>query len=233
MNALRIVPALLLSACVTVAPSGKPATKLTPVAAFRSVDVSSGIEATIRPGPAAVKIDADAAVLPYVVVKVTAAGVLEVGIDSSGVAFMNTGTVKAQITGPAIEGVGASGGAQVTATFTPAKECGLEASGGSGLKIAGLACEVLAVDASGGSTIEATGTAQRIAIEASGGATVAVRQVEASHVSVEASGGSEVKAFASAELVAELSGGTNLYVAGRPPVRTIEASGGTQIVDIP
>lgn len=232
MTALKLVP-LVLAACVTVSPSGKLITQSPKVAAFHAVHIASGIDATITRGPTSLKIEADEAVLPYLETRVDAAGVLHVGLNTSGVSFRRTGKIIATIATPALDGVEASGGSTVNAVMTAAKKCELGGSGGSEITVSALTCEELEIDMSGGSKLEAVGTAKKIDISASGGATVGVGQVSASVVSVDASGGSEVRTFASAELKADLSGGTELYIAGRPPARTIEASGGAQIVDIP
>ncbi len=231
MLALKLLP-LVFAACVTVSPIGKVVTQTPKVADFHAVDIGSGIQATVTRGPPSVKIEADEAVLPYIETRVDSSGVLSVRIEKNGIGFMRTGRIVAAITSPTLDGVEASGGSTVQAQMTPATNCAVAASGGSELTLTSLACEQLGIAVSGGSTLNAVGAAKKIEISASGGSTVRVRQIEASVVSIDASGASEIHAFASAELTAELSGGTELYVAGQPKVRSIEASGGAQIVDI-
>jgi len=226
---LKLLP-LVLAACVTVSPSGRIGATTPAVADFHGVDVSSGMVATVAIGPTAVRIEADEAVLPYVHTRVVN-GELKVWVERSGVHFRSMGPIVATLVTPQLDGIEASGASEVTAAMTPSKSCALETSGASKVKVTGLACEALAVESSGASHINAVGTAEKIEITASGASTVGVRQVTATTVSVEGSGGAEVRAFASTTLNAELSGGTSLYVSGKPGQRSVEASGGASIVD--
>lgn len=227
---LKLLPLLLAAACVTVSPTGKQATAGPKVDDFHAVEISSAIEATVAIGPTAVRIDADEAVLPYVKTKVVN-GELKVWLEKDGVFFTRVGTVKATIVTPQLDSVEASGASRITAQMTASKSCALETSGASEVKVTGLACETLSVEASGASNIDAVGTAGKIDISASGASEVGVRQVTAAIVSVEGSGASEVHAFASSTLNADLTGGTSLYVSGKPGQRSIEATGGASIVD--
>lgn len=225
--------AVAVAACVAVSPSGKMITQTPKVAAFHSVAIGGGMEANVSRGAMSVKIEADEAVMPYIEAKVDSDGVLNLSVNSKGTLFMRTGKIAVTITSPTLDGVEASGGSNVHAMMTAAKQCKVSGSGGSDVTLAGLTCEQLMIDVSGGSTLQAVGTAKKIVISASGGSKAGVRQVAASVVSVEGSGASEIRTFASAELTAELSGGSELFVAGHPPSRKVEASGGAQIVDIP
>ncbi len=214
----------VLAACLT-------ATSTPKVGAFHAVEIGSGFEANVARGPSSVRLEADEKTLKEIEVKVED-GVLHVGLKRGFHFFPFTGHVTVSVTTPVLDGVEGSGGATIKAVMTPAKKCAVEGSGGSTLTVSSLACDELAISLSGGSHLDAVGHAQAIHVEASGGSHAGVRQVSAAQVSVEGSGGSEIRTFAQNVLKADLSGGSELYVAGKPASRTVEASGGAQIIDI-
>jgi hypothetical protein len=206
------------------------ATAHPPVASFHAVAVSSGFEAVVVRGPSSVKIEADEAVLKQIDTRVDAQGVLHLGMKPRS--FERTGHVKVTISTPSLDAIEASGGSVIHGAFTPAKKCSIHASGGSTIALTALTCGELELEASGGSHFDAVGQARSIRAEASGGSTLSLRNIAAEKVLIDGSGGSEIRAFASAEIKGELSGGSELYLAGRPKARAVEASGGAEIFDI-
>ena len=207
------------------------ATSTPKVSAFHAIDISSGFDANVARGPTSVQVEASESTLKQLEVKVED-GVLHVGIKRGFHFFQNTGKVTVTIVTPNLDSVEGSGGSTIKAVMTPAKKCALGGSGGTTLTVSSLACEELEVSLSGGSHLDAIGHAHAIHIEASGGSHAGVRQVQAATVFAEGSGGSEIRTFASDELKADLSGGSELYLAGRPASRSVEASGGAHLIDI-
>jgi hypothetical protein len=221
-----------MTALLPIAAALLAATSTPKVGAFHGVDIGSGFEANIARGAtASVTIEADEKTLKDIEVKVDD-GTLKVGMKSGFHFFKHTGKVVVSVVTPNLDAISGSGGSTIKAVFTPAKKCDVSGSGGSTMTISSLACEELVIDLSGGSHLDAVGHAQKIKVEASGGSHAGIRQVPAAEVSVEGSGGSEIRTFASRGLKADLSGGSELYVAGKPAQRSVEASGGAQIIDI-
>lgn len=215
---------LLTPALVAVVLS---ATATPKVEAFHAVDIAGGIEATVNPGPTSVKIDADDAALKLIEVTVSGETLKVQWKSGSRVDGMKA---KVAITNPVIDGVEGSGGSQISGALPAAKKCRVGGSGGTRVNVK-LECETLAVDFSGGARFEATGAAQRISVNASGGVEMYLGKLKAANVAVDASGGTQVHVQATAELKASISGGCQLYVAGKPPVRKVDASGGSRVVD--
>lgn len=203
------------------------ATATPKVGPFAGVEISDGIEAQLSGGAQAVKLEGDEAVLKQVDVLVKG-DVLEVKLKDG---FRLDGKkVVATITAPVIDRVGGSGGSKISGVLPATKKCKVDGSGGAKLTLK-LECESLSVDLSGGSQFDAQGTSPTIKVKASGGAQAGLGPVKATTVTADASGGARVHVHATAELKADLSGGAQLFVAGKPTARKVEASGGSRVID--
>lgn len=226
------MPALLISAlaaCLSAAP-----TTVTPkVTPFHAIEIESGLEATVTRGLSSVTLEGPAEALAQVETRVDADGVLHVGVKTGFFSiFKNRGHISVAIATPTLDSIGGSGGAIITAVMSPAEQCAIQGSGGTHLTVSSIACDALKVELSGGSQLAGTGHTRALKVDASGGSHAGLREVPANVVKLSASGGSEVRTFASAELKANISGGSDLYLAGHPAARQVQTSGGAQVVDI-
>jgi len=229
MNIATVLIATSLTGLFGLEGSGRIVEQKRQVAAFESVDIGLGIEATVSVGPqTSVTIEGDDNILAVLRTEVVN-GRLETRLEGTS-SIRPTRKIRLTITTPKLSSIDASGGARVTAQVTPTSTFSADASGGSKLEIRGLATGEAKTSASGGSEIHLHGSAQRIETELSGGAELQARDVCAGTVVVEGSGGSEANVCAKNSISAELSGGSRLSVAGKPDVRQVEVSGGSRVV---
>lgn len=104
-----------------------------------------------------------------------------------------------------------------------------EGSGGSRYTISGFDSPVMEIELSGGSRVELTGTGRSLEVEMSGGSELDARGFPVENADVDASGGSIARLSCSNRLTGELSGGSRIFVDGRPSQR-VKTSGGSRVV---
>ena len=102
-------------------------------------------------------------------------------------------------------------------------------SGGSKCIINGAPINV-GVTISGGAQLEVTGSTLSLYGTLSGGGKLNAYSLSAKEVDLDASGGSEAKVKVEEKLFAAASGGSRIYYKGEPVHKTIEASGGGQVI---
>lgn len=226
--------ALVVSSCVAVmvsgcglsfvTGSGRAAEEVRAVGSFRTSSIGSGIRATVVKGPPGVTLTADDNVLPEVETVLEGQDLVVrvrpyTSIDS------RLG-ITAVISGDVLEGLDASGGANVTATATPVATFPLNASGGSHVQLAGLDATDVVADVSGGSHATLTGRTQTLKANASGASTVDARALNSTTATVDASGASSLDLFVTSRVDGSLSGSSRLTWAGGAP-SDVETSGGS------
>jgi hypothetical protein len=194
---------------------------------FDSVEIASGIRATVEIGPRRpVRVEADAETLGLVEVRVEDRA-LHVGFKP-GTHLRGDHRVSASIQTPQLRAIAASGGSLVRATLTRAEESALLASGGSELHVRGVDANRLSVQGSGGSVFEVDGRAETLDLQMSGGTRLEGRNLSLKDVVVQASGGSQGELRADGQIRGSLSGGSELHVRGGARAK-VAASGGSSV----
>lgn len=221
MNARSALCAVLFAACQPV--NLQSATR--DVAAFRSVEIDSAFIATIASGPRSVIITADENLLTTGIDTLVDSDRLAVRLHPG---FTTLGPLKVAITNDIIEGVDASGAAQVTVTPPAMSSFTTELSGASTMTVKGLAVDQFTADVHGASTLTASGTARTETLLLSGGATAHLKGLSAQTLQVDASGGSTLDATVSGTLSGSASGGSALTITGNP-TNSVTTSGGSKV----
>ncbi len=106
---------------------------------------------------------------------------------------------------------------------------GVDGSGGSSLTIAGVDSPELEIGLSGGSQAVLDGAGRDLRASLSGGSQLDARAFPVVNADVDASGGSVARLNCSTRLTGSLSGGSELFVTGRPS-QSVDASGGSRVV---
>jgi hypothetical protein len=196
---------------------------------FDSLQVASGIRATVEIGPRrSLRVEADDDILPLVDVHVED-GALRVGFKPN-TNFRGDRRVSVSIQTARLRAVSASGGSVVRATLTRAEETAAQGSGGSELYLRGVDANHLSVQGSGGSTFEIEGRASTLDLHISGGSRLLGRDLSVRDVVVQASGGSQGELRADGQIRGSLSGGSELHVRGG--ARAMVAATGGSSVDV-
>lgn len=206
--------------------SGVIRTESRNVAEFAEVDLSGGLDVTIRTGPTAVVVEGDDNLLRLYRTEVTE-GRLVIGPKQGS--LVPTRPIKVTVTTPHLRSVEASGGVEVLIEGSTDKALSLELSGGVDLKAPALDVETLELEASGGVDLELGGRAGSATLELSGGVNVRGRQLEVASAQLDASGGCDVGLQVTGSITGDASGGVDVTVYGNPPKSRLHASGGAEV----
>jgi hypothetical protein len=254
MQARQVIIPLLLSALPAAARadvqgSGRVVDQNRQVAEFSRVQVASGIQARIEPGPRSLSLRGDDNLLALVRTEVKN-GTLLIGFEPHSSVHMEKPVV-ASIRAPRLDGLGASGGSEIDSSVPTGDELRLEASGGSHIRVAkGLTPRRLEIQASGGSQVDVSGAeASAMKVHGSGGAVLQLAGratdaelhfsggtvVKAGALTVETlevhgSGGGEASLRANKAVRGALSGGTSLRIGQTGATVEVTTSGGAEVI---
>jgi len=137
--------------------------------------------------------------------------------------------MKAYVTFIQIQRIEASGACNVkTAELIHADDLRIQLSGASDFT-GELKADKLRLDGSGASVFKVAGTAESVQIGVSGACDVKGYDLKAGSCKIDASGASSVRITTTKELMAQASGGSDIYYKGPGLVKEISASGGLQL----
>lgn len=220
---------VLLTGCGgVVSGSGRAAQVDRTVTAWRTLDVASGIQATVSRGAPSVRLTGDDNLLPLIET-VVEGDTLHVRLVPNTVAW-NHLELTAQVQGDVLEGVHASGSATVDgdATATRARPFVVDASGSSRIALGMVDAADVQVTASGASVVTLEGLADALTVHASGSSTVDTRALPVDRAHVDASGSSELDLTVRASVDGALSGSSRLELSGGAHA-DVAATGGSTI----
>ena len=200
------------------------------LAGFDGISVGGGIDLVVRQGEGfLVEVQAPDGEADKIVTEVRA-GKLEIRRERSTFSFFDWGdhgSVTVRL--PTLKSLTASGGSDVTTEGTiTGSRLDLVASGGSDVAIA-VAVTDLNVEASGGSDIRLSGTAGSARVQSSGGSDLNASELTAAKADLNSSGGSDLSIAVSDSLVANASGGSDIFYSGNPSSTSVNSSGGSDI----
>jgi len=216
-----LLSALLLTACGGVG-NGAVTERSIEVGAFKTVDINSGITARVSLGTPSVTVRTDEN-LQHLVVVTVENGRLWVGHPP----MINTFPTKLEvdIVTDRLEGVFASGAADVTAVATAIGTFPVQASGASSVTVEGVSSEKVTIDASGASEVTLSGAAvANGTAQASGASRVVLTELPFEKLSIDVSGASSLTARVSNEVRGQVSGASKAVVEGAASTR-VETSG--------
>jgi len=222
--------ALVVTACdlAVVEGSGQAQTESREVTAFSKVYVADAMKAVVSEGPATVRVTGDGNLLQYVETRVED-GVLTVSVRD-WVTLLPTQDLVVRVYTPELIAVSASGASTISAqAASTAERFAVEASGASHVEVTGLVSPVLDARASGASNLVLSGISRALELELSGASTGCLTGLSTDTARVILSGASNARIVASTSVAGDLSGASDLDVAGDPDERSVHLSGGSSI----
>ena len=235
--AIAYILAVLTSSCVgfnekNVKLSGVTKVLTKEVSAFDKVDVSGAIDVIVNIGnKSEVVIEADSAIMPYVVTEVKDR---ELRIYNKGIIgsfnFKNNKIV-VTITTPSILELESSGACDVTINDLKTDMFKVSLSGACDL-IGSFECNVLDFESSGSSDSKLKGKVKDCNIELSGASDIKALDLEVDNLKIEGSGSSNVEINVQNSLDVELSGASELRYKGEPKYIKTDMSGVSNLTKI-
>lgn len=198
-----------LAGCLgVVIGSGDEIEDMRNVREFSRLNVHQGLEVVASVGlEHSVTVRGDDNLVPRVVTEVRN-GTLDIDV-LDWVSLAPVAGLVIEVTAPALEEIGASGGAQVM--------------------VDGIDADELRVQASGGARVALEGVVGELSAQASGGSGLRLGRLAAEFADLYASGGSTINVQVLEEVSIEGSGGATIRISGRPAVRRQILSGGSSV----
>src|SRR5574344_756794 len=228
--AIAYILAVLTSSCVgfnekSVKLSGVTKVSTKEVSAFDKVDVSGAIDVIVNIGnKSEVVIEADSAIMPYVVTEVKDRELRIYNKDIIGFYNFKNNKILVTITTPSILELESSGACDVTINDLKTDMFKVSLSGACDL-IGSFECNVLDFESSGSSDSKLRGKVKNCNIELSGACDIKALDLEVDSLKIEGSGSSNVEITVQNSLDVELSGASELRYKGEPKYIKTDMSG--------
>lgn len=235
--AIAYILAVLTSSCVgfnekNVKLSGVTKVSTKEVSAFDKVDVSGAIDVIVNIGnKSEVVIEADSAIMPYVVTEVKDRELRIYNKDIIGFYNFKNNKILVTITTPSILELESSGACDVTINDLKTDMFKVSLSGACDL-IGSFECNVLDLEASGSSDSKLRGKVKNCNIELSGACDIKALDLEVDSLKIEGSGSSNVEITVQNSLDVELSGASELRYKGEPKYIKTDMSGVSNLTKI-
>jgi hypothetical protein len=204
------------------------------VANFKEIRVGSGIDLYLKQGNTeSLVLTAPSDKIGKIITEVRN-GVLEIHLERNNWNWgwnWNTGksSPKVKLTFKDIHSLKAGGGSDV---YSEGRllfdQIVIDASGGSDIKL-DLTAEAVDCETSGGSDAVLTGSSKYFKGNASGGSDLKAKDFRTQSAKITSSGGSDAHIWVEAELIANASGGSDIYYYGSPKSVKVNKSGGSDI----
>lgn len=235
--AIAYILAVLTSSCVgfnekNVKLSGVTKVSTKEVSAFDKVDVSGAIDVIVNIGnKSEVVIEADSAIMPYVVTEVKDRELRIYNKDIIGFYNFKNNKILVTITTPSILELESSGACDVTINDLKTDMFKVSLSGACDL-IGSFECNVLDFESSGSSDSKLRGKVKNCNIELSGACDIKALDLEVDNLKIEGSGSSNVEINVQNSLDVELSGASELRYKGEPKYIKTDMSGVSNLTKI-
>lgn len=235
--AIAYILAVLTSSCVgfnekNVKLSGVTKVSTKEVSAFDKVDVSGAIDVIVNIGnKSEVVIEADSAIMPYVVTEVKDRELRIYNKDIIGFYNFKNNKILVTITTPSILELESSGACDVTINDLKTDMFKVSLSGACDL-IGSFECNVLDFESSGSSDSKLKGKVKNCNIELSGACDIKALDLEVDSLKIEGSGSSNVEITVQNSLDVELSGASELRYKGEPKYIKTDMSGVSNLTKI-
>lgn len=235
--AIAYIIAVLTSSCVgfnekSVKLSGVTKVSTKEVSAFDKVDVSGAIDVIVNIGnKSEVVIEADSAIMPYVVTEVKDRELRIYNKDIIGFYNFKNNKILVTITTPSILELESSGACDVTINDLKTDMFKVSLSGACDL-IGSFECNVLDFESSGSSDSKLRGKVKNCNIELSGACDIKALDLEVDSLKIEGSGSSNVEITVQNSLDVELSGASELRYKGEPKYIKTDMSGVAQLTKV-
>jgi hypothetical protein len=224
IKSLSICLAVLSSVWVAGAGtvSAQSASEDRPVAHFSKLRVGNGIDVYLTQSTEeSLRLEVEDFALADVVSEVEG-DVLSLSIKPEARrALVRDAEATAHISFVQLSRIEASGGSDVASrNDLEVDALAVDASAGSDVELA-VQAKSLEFSVAGGSDVEVSGATQSLNVAASGGSDVDAGDLEAERVTLSVTGGSDASVRATAAIVVDASGGSDVVIHGNPAERTI------------
>lgn len=201
------------------------------VANFKAIKVGSGIDLYLKQGNIEkLELTAPSDKIGKIITEVKN-GILEIHMERNNWNWGNNGkgSPKVKLIFKDINSLRARGGSDV---YSEGRllfdQIVIDASGGSDI-ILDLTAEAVVCETSGGSDAILTGSSKYFKGNASGGSDLKAKDLRTQSAKVTSSGGSDAHIWVEVELIANASGGSDIYYYGSPKSVKVNKSGGSDI----
>lgn len=202
------------------------------LASFTAIDITSGINATVRVGEEqSVRATAPSQrELDELIIEVRG-GKLIAKVDWNLLDFMfGDREINVDIEIPRLHSVEASSGADVEVDGLAADDVILDASSGANLTVRSAVGGIYAIDVSSGSDVRIDGQCDSASIDVSSGGTLRGSGLQCQSVEVNVSSGGDADVYAVTRIVADVSSGGDVHITGDPQESELDESSGGRVV---
>lgn len=215
---VRFVTTILLSVSVA---SVYAQSEDRPVGSFSKLVVSNGIDVYLtQAAEESLRIEVDGFDLADIESEVEG-DTLTLSIPSRNArSFPDDHEARAYVSFVQLTSIEASGGSDIDGRALELDALSVEASGGSDVEL-GVNAQSLDFAVSGGSDVEVSGETQSLSIAATGGSDISAESLQAESATASVSGGSDASLRASASIVVNAGGGSDVSIYGDPAQRTV------------
>lgn len=202
------------------------------VSNFKEIQIGSGIDLYLKQGNTEkLTLTAPSDKIGKIVTEIQN-GILKIYFERSnnwGLNWSNKSSPKVQLSFKDLVALRAGGGSDV---YSEGRllfdKIEIDATGGSDVKL-DLTAEMVDCEASGGSDAILTGSAKYFRGEASGGSDLKAKDFRTQSCKITSSGGSDAYVWVENDLIANASGGSDIYYYGSPKSIKVNKSGGSDI----
>ncbi len=226
MRTLILLPSVLLLACGQVNGNGNVTTTTREVTSFRKLRVADALNATVTTGARSVTVRTDEN-LQGLIESVIEGDALVLRLPP-GTGIGSSTALEVTVVNEVVEGVDASGAANVIATATAIPTFAVSASGSSTVSITGVSSDAVDVSASGSSDVTLAGSAMTGQLNASGSSNLSLRDLPLDSAVIALSGASTLHGRVATSLSGSASGASNAFITGNPS-STVGLSGSSNV----
>ena len=202
------------------------------VSNFKEIQISSGIDLYLKQGNTEkLVLTAPSDKIGKIITEVQN-GVLKIYFERNnnwGLNWSNKSSTKVMLSFKDIVALRAGGGSDV---YSEGRllfdKIAIDASGGSDVKL-DLTAEMVDCESSGGSDATLTGSAKYFRGNASGGSDLKAKDLRTQSCVITSSGGSDAYVWVENDMIANASGGSDIYYYGSPKSIKVNKSGGSDI----
>ena len=217
-----------LTGCAVVQGDGEIVTDVRDVGAFRAVELSGALDASVAGGEKTqrVEITCDANLLPFLVTEVQGA-TLHIH-EANNVILRPTGTCSARILAESVDHLHTSGsGAIYAVNVADLNEA--STSGSGPISVSGIDSGALDLSTSGSGEITAAGETGLLRATTSGSGEIDARELQADAAVVRSSGSGDVSVRTDGTVTASTSGSGDIHIYGDPTSVDRSSSGSGEI----
>ena len=227
----RLATTLLLSIAGVCSAYAQSASEDRPVGPFSKLRVSHGIDVYLtQDAEESLRIEVEGFDLADIV-SVVEGDTLRLSIPARmDRSFPDGHEARAYVSFVQLSAIEASGGSDIEGRNDLELDAlSIEASGGSDVELA-VTAQDLELSLSGGSDAEVSGVTQSFRIAATGGSDVSAEALQAQEATAAVTGGSDASIRASASIVVNAGGGSDIDIYGNPAQRTINNDRSSDVV---